>query len=326
MYLNYKFYFCALLIPFLYGCDRVTSSNGTDDNLPPAIPVNLQVFFAQDGTIGIEWKSNNEYDIKGYNIYRSINDTLHFSNIYFTENNYFYDDTLSYDTTYYYCITAVDNEDMESNRSIIIFIQPINFNPPTTPDNLEINARNWQDSISIYLKWSPNPESDIAGYEIFRSESSDFIPDSSNMIGLSKNTFYADNKNLELYKNYFYKIRALDNGGLGSNYSQEISDLILEIPEIYYPEDKSVVHYFYNFKIKALSVRATYKIIVQTNEYFGEIWSKEIESTVAEDTLSIPFDINYINYDTPYYWRIITYSNSTEPNSISKLHSFIIKQ
>lgn len=326
MFSKFKIYYPLLLLPLIFGCDRVTSNNYNDSGLPPAVPVNLQVFFQQDGTIGFEWKSNVEINLVGYNIYRSINDTLKFINIYFTSQNYFFDDSLSYDTTYYYYITAIDDQNRESDRSIIISAKPINYSPPSSPLNLSINARNWMDDISIYLKWAPNPESDIAGYQIFRSENQNFTPDSSNIVGFTSTINYSDKKNLQLYKNYFYIIKAVDKGGLKSDPSQEVVDIILGIPEVYYPMDNSVVQYFDNFEVKSLAVPAIYQIVVQSNEYFDEIWNNEISSSVINDTIYVPFNIDYINTDVPYYWRIITYSNSSDPNSISPLYSFTIKQ
>jgi fibronectin type 3 domain-containing protein len=326
MFLKSKKYFTLLLLPIMFGCDRVISNNSNESGLPPAVPVNLQVFFAQDGTIGFEWKNNVEINLTGYNIYRSINDTLNFINIYFTDQNYFYDDSLSYDTTYYYCITALDDQNRESNKSVIISARPINYSPPSAPVNLSVNARNWIDSISIYLKWDPNFESDIAGYQIFRNENQNFNMDSTNLIGFAGTNSYSDKKNLELYKNYYYRINAIDKGGMVSDPSQEVTDLILDIPRVYYPPDKSIVTYFDNFKIGSLAVPAAYQIVVQTNEYFGEIWNNEINSSVINDTIYIPFNINSINTDVPYYWRVITYSNSSDPNSISPLYSFTIKQ
>jgi hypothetical protein len=325
MFLKFKKYYPLLLLPVIFGCDRVTSNN-SDSGLPPAVPVNLQVFFAQDGTIGFEWKSNVEINLTGYNIYRSINDTLKFIKIYFTNQNYFFDDSLSYDTTYYYYITAIDDQNRESDRSVIISAEPINYSPPSSPVNLSINARNWLDNISVFLKWNPNPESDIAGYQIFRSQNQNFTPDSSSLIGYAKTNSYSDKQNLELYQNYYYLIIAIDKGGMKSDPSNEVTDYILGIPEIYYPMDNSTVPYFENFKIKSLAVPASYQIVVQTNEYFGEIWNNEISSSVINDTIYIPFNIDYLDSDVPYYWRVITFSNSTEPNSISPLYSFTVMQ
>ncbi len=74
----------------------------------------------------------------------------------------------------------------------------------------------------------------------------------------------------------------------------------------------------------ALQTPATYKIVVQRNEYFDEFYDKTIFSNTTNDTLAIDFSPTYLYYQT-YYWRVITYSQSSEPNSISKLYSFTLK-
>ncbi len=89
-----------------------------DDNVPPAAPVDLAAEGA-DQRIDLKWQRNTEEDLQGYNIYRSdsengpfekINNTVHTVHLYsdfFGEN----------DKTYYYRVTAVDEDFLESDPS-----------------------------------------------------------------------------------------------------------------------------------------------------------------------------------------------------------------
>lgn len=322
-----KYYFNLLILAMLTGCERPTSSDSDSDELPPSTPTGVNIFYSQDGTVGIEWLLNNEYDIKSYKVYRSVNDRLHFLLIGSVSYDYFIDDSLEYDTTYFYYITAIDDNDNESLPCKILNAQPVNVSNPGKPTYLEINARNWLDSISIYLTWKRNTDGDISHYEIHRSESVDFTIDSTTLIGTSKINFYHDKNNLKLYNNYFYKIIAVDKGKLKSSASEEISDVIFASPEIIYPLDNSIVKYFNYFLIKSVAMPAKYKIVLQTNEYFGEIWTKEFETNVINDTIPILFNASYIELNTNYYWRMITYSgNRLQPNSISRLYKFSLKE
>jgi hypothetical protein len=308
------------------GCDRITDSNDSDDGLPPAAPASLSVGYSSDGIIYIEWIGSAEPDLAGFNIYRSIGDTSGFKKIYTTKNDYFYDDSLSYDSVYYYKVSAFDTQNRESGKTDAVSSVPINRYNPEVPRSPEINARNWIGNISIYLNWQSGSESDLAGYYIYRSNTDDFKPDTTNYVGLTTTTNFLDKSGLEFYKKYYYKIVAVDKGGLKSEPSIELTDMIFEVPEVIYPDDNSYIAYFENFIIKALKQPAHYKIILQTNEYFGEIWSREISTDTVSDSIAILFDAGYIYSDKKYYWRIITYSGySSEPNSISKLYSFIIK-
>ncbi|MGE5682044.1 MAG: fibronectin type III domain-containing protein, partial [Bacillota bacterium] len=206
----------ALLLALFYGCDRSVNLNDTEDTMAPAVPQNAAVTWAYDGTVDIDWKPNPELNIKGYNIYRSINDTLHLSLRSFTSNSYFTDDSLSYDSVYYYRVSAVTIRGLESMKTPWLKAQPVNLNPPVTPKFLEINARNWNDSVSVFLKWQPNLEGDIAGYKIYKSENPDFTADTNSFAGFSSAYYFTDKKNLQLYKRYYYRIKAVDKGGLSS--------------------------------------------------------------------------------------------------------------
>lgn len=309
-----------------YSCGRETDIFSPDNEIPPAVPADVRITYAADGEIFIEWKENIEANLKGYYIYRSIDNSNDFLQIDFTSDNFYFDDSLNYENTYYYRISAVNKNGIESSKSGIVFATPKNIYIPYRPRYLTINARNWEDKISIFLSWTPNPESDVMGYQIFRSTNPDFNPDSSNYLVFTSSSDYEDKYDLEFYKNYYYKIKAVDKGNLISDASDEVNDLILEIPEIYFPEDNSYINYFSNFKIKGIKIPATYKIILQENELYGEIWSKAIYSTVVNDTINIPFDAYGLQYNVYYYWRVMTFSNSNNPNSISKLYKFKLKQ
>jgi len=319
-------YFSFLLLLISYGCDRLVDTSQTDNGIPPAVPVGLQVAYATDGEVALAWQSNSEADLEGYNIYRST-DSSNFVLIGNSSYNYYYDDSLQYNKTYYYRITAMDIWNNESKPTKIVSAEPINRYAPSMPIGLSINARNYQGNISVYLSWDPNYESDIAGFNIYRSTNQSFNADSSTFVGFTTNINYTDTLNLKLYTKYYYKIRAVDRGGLIGAESYQVSDEILGIPQIIFPADNSQVNYFNYFLIKAISVPANYKIVVQDNMFYGEIWSDNFFSSVVDDTMSVNFNPTYINANVPYYIRIITFSNGVnEPNSVSPLYKFVIKQ
>ena len=308
------------------GCTRPIEINNTDSNIPPAVPTNVSVFESFDGEIGIEWQNNPEPDLRGYNVYRKT-DSTNFKLIKFTSDNYIIDDSLDYNTTYIYEITAVNNSNIESSPSTEVSATPKNVYKPYPVQNITINARNWEDTISIYLSWVPSGETDISGYNIYKSLSPSFTADSSTFYAFTRNDFFSDTANLKLYTYYFYKIRAVDKGGLISDETPPVTDEIYEIPGIIFPGNNAAVSPFVNFLISAIKVPATYQIIVQTNEFFGEIWSSTVTTSETGDTLAINFNPDYIYPDKYYYWRVITFSqNNSEPNSISRLYKFIIKQ
>lgn len=326
MYILFRSFVLFILIFFAYGCSRTVNENDITDSVAPIAPRNTAVYWAKDGDIGIDWTGNPELNVKGYNIYRSDGDTAHLRKISFTQDNYFIDDSLSYNITYYYRIAAVNNRNLEGRMSDWVNGTPLNYNPPSVPRYIEINARNWNDTLNIFLKWMPGRESDIAGYRIYRGTTSGFKADSSTLAGFTADSYFSDRKNLQLYKIYYYLVQAVDKGGLVSGLSTQAEDMLLEKSAAVFPADQAVTDYFTDFRIKAAARPAVYKIVVQSNPLFGEIWSKEITSEqisgeISVSTAGLPFSAG-----STYYWRIITYYNgSGEPNSISSLYNFTIK-
>ncbi|QQS37392.1 MAG: hypothetical protein IPM56_05400 [Ignavibacteriales bacterium] len=310
---------------FSLSCERPTDLSNNDDGIPPAVPSGLRVYYASDGEIGIEWLHNSEPDMRGYNVFRRT-DSTSFQLIRFTASDFLEDDSLYYDTTYHYKISAVDFSGKESETTYEVNATPINRYNPTRPRYPEINARNWEGKKSIFTRWEKWFDTDISGYYIYRSEDPAFTPDSTTFVNFSPVTSFNDtSSDLQLNKRYYYRIKTVDKGGLLSESSDLVSDEIYDFPVLLYPPDGSSVNYFEQFKILSLSHPATYKIILQENQFFGEVWSKQFTSQTVDDTINIEFDFPYPRTDLRYYWRIITYS-SNEPNSISQLMNFAIIQ
>lgn len=331
--IDLKFYNWIILFYFLiltsvvihFGCERLTDANQNDDGIPPAVPTGVRIYYASDGEILVEWNSNFEADLKGYNVYRKTNKTDYFF-LSFTKNSYWFDDSLSYDEKYFYKISAVDIWEQESERSIEVSAIPINRYNPKTPRYISINARNWEGKISVYLDWEPSTESDVVGYNIYRNLNSSFNADSTNQIGFTNVIQFNDTNNIQLYKDYYYKIRAVDKGGWMSEASSLVNDQIYDMSAQIFPSNDSLVNYFTDFMIKAVKAPANYRVIVQTNEYFGEFWSTSFSSSIIDDTIKVKFNPPYLYPYFYYYWRVITYSNNnSEPNSISPIYKFKVK-
>ncbi len=321
-----KKYLLLLLsaVMFIPGCERNAPTQTAGDGLPPAVPTNVKIFSAYDGEIEIVWHANVEVDLKGYNIYRST-DSTHFNLIDFSNQNYYLDDSLNYDVKYFYCVTALDVENRESSTSSVVSAVPKNIYEPYSPRFPQINARNWIGEKSVYLTWDPGYETDIAGFYIYRSTSPGFVPDSTNINGFSTSPSYSDTSDLSLLTPYFYRIIAVDKGNLRSSPSSEVSDKILPIAGVVSPVG-SIKTNIVTFKFTAVPVPATYEITLQSNPYFGQVWSKVLTTNTINDTISIDYEGNYIDYGVSYYWRVITYTDdNSSPNSISSLYNFILQ-
>lgn len=326
MRLILSFYYLPVLSLFtiFYSCTRESTTEPINDGIPPIPPSSLQVYYSTDGEVGIEWSKNNEPGIKGYNVYMSKNDSISFTFIHFTSSNYFKKNKLEYDTVYYFAVTAVDIFNEESGFSNIVSAQPKNYYIPGPPNRLTINARNWNDSISVYLTWYPPYDTDLLGYNIYRSMIQGFVVDSTNNIGFTKNNFFSDTSGLKILTEYYYIIKSVDKGFYHSRATNEISDIIHDAPELIFPSDKSELDYFSEFKFRSISLPTKYMIVVQRTPWVDVAAQKEFLSNIIKNEISVNLDMYYIEPYKTYFWLVATYSKSSDPNSISKMYSFTI--
>ncbi len=93
---------------------------------------------------------------------------------------------------------------------------PIEFEAPSAPANLVATAQ----TVSVKLGWSASPETDVAGYSIFRAESAggEYNTIARNV----PHTSFVDNTVLSGVE-YFYKVKAVDDSLNRSEYSNEVS-------------------------------------------------------------------------------------------------------
>ncbi len=96
----------------------------------------------------------------------------------------------------------------------------------------------------IVLMWHPNYESDLAGYTIFRADTTiengfEELVSIDLIQSTSIDTQFFD-ENVNTYIQYFYFIRAYDNADNASSPSDTISYMLLRSPRIEHPIDESV--------------------------------------------------------------------------------------
>ncbi len=196
------------------------------DLTPPAAPTGLVGFGISTSDIYLTWQNNSEPDLAGYNLYRStvsgfepnlstLVDTL------ITETTYL-DSGLNHSTTYYYKLTAVDISDNESlpSSQISVTTQTPDLTPPAAPTGLSATATG---SGSINLNWNDNSEIDLAGYNVYRSLSSGFVPDSGNRVAENVTSSDYSDSGLDPNTTYYYKVTAEDESQNESGPSNEAS-------------------------------------------------------------------------------------------------------
>ena len=96
---------------------------------------------------------------------------------------------------------------------------PSDTTPPAVPTGLTATTVS---SSSINLDWADNTDSDLAGYKVYRSTTSDFTPGSANFVKQVTTSAYTDT-GLTADTTYYYKVTAVDTSGNESQPSAQAS-------------------------------------------------------------------------------------------------------
>jgi hypothetical protein len=128
------------------------------NSTPPAYPTGLT------GTAGLnqvdlQWTANTESDIQGYNIFQGSTKL----NIGTITGTSFHVDGLTNAQTYPFTVSAINTSGVESTRSVIKYLTPLNNVPPAVPIGFTATTGDTQ----IFLTWTVNAESDIQGYYVY---------------------------------------------------------------------------------------------------------------------------------------------------------------
>ena len=139
---------------------------GTVDLTPPSQVLNLRVTAPPQGrALDIQWDANVEFDISGYNIYRSLVSGSSYSLIATSSTNSYLDTGLTDGTTYYYVISAFDIAGNEGIQSAEDSGVPADTTPPAAV--AEVYAEDLGIGGLVNISWLPGVEPDIAGYRIY---------------------------------------------------------------------------------------------------------------------------------------------------------------
>ncbi|MFC1899862.1 fibronectin type III domain-containing protein, partial [Chloroflexota bacterium] len=207
--------------------------SATPTDLPPAAPTTL-VATSGDEEITLDWDDNTDWDLDGYNVYRST-DTggsptpyTKISGSLLATSDYT-DTNLTYDVTYYYVVTAVDltsNESDNSNEDNAI----ANNVAPEAPTGLAATPGDKE----VDLDWGDNSEGDFDGYNVYRSTDSGGSPTPYTKLNgsLLTSSDYNDTAGLTNGTTYYYVVTAVDTYAAESNYSSEDSATPVNVPPV----------------------------------------------------------------------------------------------
>jgi hypothetical protein len=198
-------------------------------------PTSLSASITQDA-IKLEWSpptanvdGSTPASVLGYNVYRSGSAEVPGKLLNKTpvSVNSFDDEFFEFDKQLFYFVRAVSvgtgGEPVESSESNILQILPKDTFPPGPPAAITLAAT--PTTISIFF--ATNPEKDVVGYRIYRSEDANLDKTKWELLTteiLATNTF--QDSRVESGKTYYYYLTALDKAGNISEPSDVVSETV----------------------------------------------------------------------------------------------------
>lgn len=205
----------------------VTNIQGSEqgsptDTTPPANPTGL-VAVAGEESVSLNWDTNTEGDLAGYNVYRSTTSGSGFAKVsstVLTTSSYF-DNGLTNGTPYYYKVTAEDDTlpANESGYSSEVSSTPAAVSPdPVTITTVDVS---WQ---AIQLKWTQDTginETVIlqrkTGTGAWPTPNFEQPQSPENWIRVGSKAYNYYDINLEQNTTYYYRVAAITNASDWSN-------------------------------------------------------------------------------------------------------------
>ncbi len=198
--------------------DRYTPVQVKSSFGEPSPPASL---YATGGNaiVNLDWADNSGCDIAGYNIYRNLVSGGPYTKINSTTQvgSQYQDTGLTNGATYYYVVKAVDIQGNEGTVSSEVSATPQDNVPPSSPTGLTASSGNG----TVGLNWNDNSESDLSGYNIYRSTTSGSGYNKINTTTVTVSQ-YTDS-GLTNGTAYYYVVTAIDTSSLESSHSSQVS-------------------------------------------------------------------------------------------------------
>jgi parallel beta-helix repeat protein len=200
----------------------------TLDETPPKAPTGLKAKAISGSSILLNWNSSMDSDLAGYIIYMNDTGVSSFGSFHIinttkkTVTSTLIEDLVE-ETIYYFIIRAFDEVPNNSSYSNIAFATTPDETPPAAPKGLAI-VKSTHDSL--VLNWEANSEDDLVGYFLFKAKSSNEQFFEINSKPLTKTTYM--DTDLDELTTYYYKVRAMDDAGWNSSFSEQVIGKTLE--------------------------------------------------------------------------------------------------
>lgn len=182
------------------------------DTTPPNPVATIKVS-TSTSAIKLDWASNKEKDLKGYNVYRSTSASGPFTKLTSSprSSSDYTDKATPVAVIEYYRVTAVDKSGNESAPTAASGMKKDKI-APAAPTGVTLTLSN---GVAV-VSWTPNTEPDLAGYLVARATSAGGTYTVLTPTPITT-TSYTDNSGSATA---FYRVAAVDTSGNKSSYTK----------------------------------------------------------------------------------------------------------
>ncbi len=190
------------------------------DVFPPSQPTGLAIG-SDTGRFYLTWKHNQEPDLAGYLLYRTVdqNDLDHnvLLNAEPLDTNY-YEQRLpkNVKNKFFYFLVAIDTS---YNRSKPSSIATAVLPDVVAPEQPTISQIGYSEE-GIIVNWTRNVEGDLVGYHLYRIDTLNPLGSQVNVALIARGSFRFIDRTAEPNLPYHYRLQAVDSTGNISNYSE----------------------------------------------------------------------------------------------------------
>ncbi|MBP9096656.1 MAG: hypothetical protein KBG21_08600 [Ignavibacteria bacterium] len=187
--------------------------------LPPRA---MNVRYDGNNQLTLYWRVQSQSNLKGFNIYRSDDAKGEFtkinSSLISPADTMYTDNSAEQNKKYFYYISSENNGGMVNNSSVIAAINN-DYSKPAVPENLTAVS----DSINVSLTWNKSSSSNVIGYKLYRNTKGN----ESEFLLLTplplKETSYTDTLSKGALNDFYYKVVAVNQKYMNSDYSQPVA-------------------------------------------------------------------------------------------------------
>ena len=293
------------------------------DSIPPAQPINITGLMDSIGIVTLDMEAQTERDFMGYRIYKANNPKTEFSVIYETYNdsivanarNPILIDTSTIESLsqfVYYKVGALDYHYNESDPSEIIKVRRPDIYPPVSP--MITGYKAFTDSIRFEIALSTS--FDVKQNYIYRREASEEDWTVLDSLGIGFNTTYVDRSG-DAKTKYVYCLKAVDEGGLESGFSNQLKLSILRndnqldlIPAVKYFEDGNQTLITWDYENDLPEDISSITILISTEEKTYQESHRSLEKQgLVVDTKTPPNKVTFIAESRRIQYSAIIESN-----------------